>query len=109
MGVKQKQKQVSPNHTSLVHAELRRSNLQEVWGLTWLRSAFNERRRVLEAVDPDTPAGRWNAERVAGGNRPLRPFDELKLVNGSSDWDEMGRLRELLVASLSFAPCDSES
>uniref|UniRef100_A0A7S4WJI2 PPM-type phosphatase domain-containing protein n=1 Tax=Alexandrium monilatum TaxID=311494 RepID=A0A7S4WJI2_9DINO len=90
--------------------ELQRSSLQQVWGLTWARAAFNAQRRVLEAVVPDSPAGLLNRLRAEAGERPMKPGDELIALNGTRGWEAMGRIRELLSAKLTFVanPTDGQ-
>lgn len=103
--VRQNEKVIEATHklaTRTLQVELERENLQQVWGLTWLRVAFNARRRVLEAIVPNTPAGCWNAAQLAVGHSPLQPGDELVAVNGLRDWDSMANIRNLQTASLTF-------
>jgi len=82
--------------------ELNRVNLQQVWGLTWVRTAFNAQRRVLEAVVPGTPAAILNDHRAVAGLRRMQSGDELVAVNGLRGWQAMGSIRELLHARLMF-------
>jgi len=84
------------------HVELRRNSQQEVWGLTWSRAAFEERQRVLEAIVPDTPAGRWNEGQRGSCERTLQPGDVLIAVNGNGEWEAMASIRELVEVRLRF-------
>jgi len=94
------------------HVQLQRSRLEEVWGLTWAAKLFSAKRRVLEAIVPGTPAGRWNdAVRAAlesgSGTQPqFEVGDELIAVNGKSSWEEMAQIRHLLHASLTMLRSD---
>lgn len=82
--------------------ELSRSSQKEVWGLTWAREPFMKQQRVLEGIVPGTPAGRCNSDRMAAGLRPMQPGDVLLAVNGHTDWEGMGCIRDTCQASMVF-------
>eukprot|EP00929_Paragymnodinium_shiwhaense_P080132 TRINITY_DN41771_c0_g1_i1.p1 TRINITY_DN41771_c0_g1~~TRINITY_DN41771_c0_g1_i1.p1 ORF type:complete len:941 (-),score=261.16 TRINITY_DN41771_c0_g1_i1:33-2855(-) len=90
------------------HVRLQRTALDQVWGLTWSRAAFDAQRRVLEAIVPDSVAGRWNQAASAAGSRPLRPGDELVALGGKRGWSDMAAIRTLLDAELTFVAGSSQ-
>eukprot|EP00930_Biecheleria_cincta_P028937 TRINITY_DN20140_c0_g1_i2.p1 TRINITY_DN20140_c0_g1~~TRINITY_DN20140_c0_g1_i2.p1 ORF type:complete len:898 (-),score=178.83 TRINITY_DN20140_c0_g1_i2:578-3271(-) len=82
-------------------AELFRSSTTQVWGLTWVKEAFEARRRVVQAIVPGSPAAMWNADQH-DVNLKLRVGDELVAVNGCKTWEDMAVFKNLLEARLTF-------
>eukprot|EP00439_Symbiodinium_sp_Y106_P020147 s6953_g2.t1 len=64
--------------------DLSRTSLQQVWGITWSRPAFEQQRRVVSG----SPADRWNQEQKRSGGRTLQAGDVLVAVNGKKTWEE---------------------
>mmetsp|Transcript_50105 Transcript_50105/g.162195 ORF Transcript_50105/g.162195 Transcript_50105/m.162195 type:complete len:994 (-) Transcript_50105:79-3060(-) len=95
--------------TQTFQMELRRDGIQQVWGLTWSRTAFAQKRRILEGIVAGTPAGMWNEEQIALGNRPLHVGDELIAVGGRRGFQGMGVIRDLLEAPLTFVKVQVEA
>jgi len=80
---------------------LTRDQGQTSWGLQWDRRAFNEKRRIVEAVVPDTPAGLWNKANENSDNK-LQKGDELLALNGNTGWLACSELSRLQQVQLTF-------
>mmetsp|Transcript_85929 Transcript_85929/g.152228 ORF Transcript_85929/g.152228 Transcript_85929/m.152228 type:complete len:557 (+) Transcript_85929:74-1744(+) len=74
---------------------------QSSWGLQWDRRAFNEKRRIVEAVVADSPSGRWNKEHESSDEK-LQKGDELLALNGKTGWLACSELSRLQQAQLTF-------
>ncbi|CAE7608715.1 unnamed protein product [Symbiodinium pilosum] len=70
-----------------IEVSLQRSAAQPSWGLLWDRKCFDKKRRVVEAVVPQSPAGMWNQERAEKGEDFLQRGDELIKLNGKLGWE----------------------
>ncbi|CAJ1357334.1 unnamed protein product [Effrenium voratum] len=71
---------------------------ETLWGITWAREAFQQRRRVVQQLVPGSPAARWNEQ----NGWTLQAGDELVAVNGLRSWEDMSSFKDLLEARLTF-------
>ncbi|CAL1173545.1 unnamed protein product [Cladocopium goreaui] len=69
----------------------------ELWGITWVREKFLEKRRVVQSLVPNSPAAR----RIEAG-------DELVAVNGLKSWEEMSSFKDLRQARLTLVRSPKE-
>ncbi|CAJ1380201.1 unnamed protein product [Effrenium voratum] len=61
----------------------------EAWGLAWNKVAYAQQRLLVAAVDPNSPAGRWQQERKAQGLPTLELGDELISANDVTQHSSM--------------------
>ncbi|CAE8684789.1 unnamed protein product [Polarella glacialis] len=84
-----------------LQVDLRRPTIQTPWGMRWDGNFF-PRKRILEEVVEDSPAGRWNEEQKALGQQVLEKGDELVQINSRVHPEGVEDLQNLLESQFVF-------